>query len=274
VKIVATSTPVAVRVLVAVLLLGMAVETLHLATPFDGGVWIDDVLYNALLLGSAVLCVARAVLRPGERVAWALMGLSLALWTGGDLYWTLVLADLAEAPYPSLADALWLAFLPTAYVALLLLMRNRSPQLDSRLWLDGIIAALTAGAISAAVVFGAVQASTGGDTAAVATNLAYPLGDMILIGTVLGAVTAARGRLDRTWLFFAGGIGVFAVADSIYLFRVADGSYVAGGLLDLGWPVGALLVGLAAWQPPVRAKRAAVSGSRPRRSWPWSSACS
>ena len=82
-------------------------------------------------------------------------------------------------------------------------MRNRSPQLDSRLWLDGIIAALTAGAISAAVVFGAVQASTGGDTAAVATNLAYPLGDMILIGTVLGAVTAARGRLDRTWLFFA-----------------------------------------------------------------------
>ena len=95
-KIVATSTPVAVRVLVAVLLLGMAVEALHLATPFDGGVWIDDVLYNALLLGSAVLCVARAVLRPGERVAWAIMGLSLALWTGGDLYWTLVLADLAE----------------------------------------------------------------------------------------------------------------------------------------------------------------------------------
>jgi two-component system, cell cycle response regulator len=257
VKIVANSTPVAVRVLVGVLLLGMVAEAVHLATPLDGGVWLDDVLYNALLLGSAVLCVARAVLRPAERLAWAVMGLALALWAGGDLYWTAVLADVAEPPYPSLADALWLAFLPTAYVALLLLMRDRSPQLDSRLWLDGIIAALTAGALSGAVVFGAVQGTTGGDTAAVATNLAYPLGDMVLIGTVVGAVTAGRGRLDRTWLFFAAGVAVFAVADSIYLFRVAEDSYAVGGLLDLGWPAGALLVGLSAWQPAVR-KRAAA----------------
>jgi two-component system, cell cycle response regulator len=257
VRIVAKSTPVAVRVVVAVLLLGTAVETIPLVTSLDGGVWIDDVLYNALLFGSAALCVARAVLHRRERVAWAVMGLALALWTSGDLYWTAVLADVAEPPYPSIADALWLAFLPTAYVALLLLMHDRSPRLDSRMWLDGIIAALTAGAVSAAVVFGAVQETTGGGTAAVATNLAYPLGDMILIGTVLGAVTAGRGRLDRTWLFFAAGIAVFAVADSIYLFRVAEDTYAVGGLLDLGWPAGALLVGLSAWQPAVR-KRAAT----------------
>jgi diguanylate cyclase (GGDEF)-like protein len=256
VRIVAKSTPVTVRVVVAVLLLGTAVEAIPLVTPLDGGVWIDDVLYNALLFGSAALCVARAVLHRRERVAWAVMGLALALWTSGDLYWTAVLADVAEPPYPSIADALWLAFLPTAYVALLLLMHDRSPRLDSRMWLDGIIAALTAGAVSAAVVFGAVQETTGGDTAAVATNLAYPLGDMILIGTVLGAVTAGRGRLDRTWLFFAAGIAVFAVADSIYLFRVAEDSYAVGGLLDLGWPAGALLVGLSAWQPAVRERAA------------------
>ena len=134
----------------------------------------------------------------------------------------------------------------------MLLARERMPQLDSRLWLDGIIAALTTGAISAAVVFGAVQASTGGDTAAVATNLAYPLGDMILLGTVIGAMAAGRGRLDRSWLFFGAGIAVFAVTDSIYLFQVAKGTYVLGTLLDLGWLVGTLLVGLAAWQPAVR----------------------
>jgi hypothetical protein len=86
---------------------------------------------------------------------------------------------------------------------------------DSRLWLDGVIGALTVGALSAAIVFAAVKASTGGDTAAVATNLAYPLGDMILIGLVIGAMTAGRGRLDRTWLCFGAGVGVFAVADSV-----------------------------------------------------------
>ena len=73
------------------------------------------------------------------------------------------------------------------------------------------------------LVFGAVKASTGGDTAAVATNLAYPLGDMILLGTVIGAMAAGRGRLDRSWLFFGAGIAVFAVTDSIYLLQIAQG---------------------------------------------------
>ncbi len=113
------------------------------------------------------------------------MGLALALWAGGEIYWTEVFADAAEAPFPSLADALWLGFLPAAYLAVVLLVRRRLPHIDSRLWLDGLIAALTTGAISAAVVFGAVQATTGGDAAAVATNLAYPLGDLILIASVM-----------------------------------------------------------------------------------------
>ena len=133
----------------------------------------------------------------------------------------------ADAPYPSVADGFWLGFLPVCYVGVLLLARKRLPHLDSRLWLDGIIAALTTGAISAAVIFGAVHASTGGDTAAVATNLAYPLGDMILLGIVIGAMAAGRGRLDRSWLYFGAGIAVFAVTDSVYLLQVAKGTYVA-----------------------------------------------
>jgi hypothetical protein len=50
-----------------------------------------------------------------------------------------------------------------------------------------VIAALTTGAISAAVVYGAVKATTGGDTAVVATNLAYPIGDMVLLGAIVGS---------------------------------------------------------------------------------------
>ena len=42
-------------------------------------------------------------------------------------------------------------------------------------------------------------------------------------------MTAGRGRLDRTWLFFGAGIAMWAVADSIYLFQVAEGNYVVGG---------------------------------------------
>jgi len=248
--------PVAVRLLFAVLLGFVVLVAIMDATP-----WLDalnpvyEVFYNAVLVGSAVLCLARGALGRDERVAWTVIGASLALWATGNLYWQFALSDLEEAPYPSVADGFWLGFLPVCYLGVLLLARKRMPQLDSRLWLDGIIAALTTGAISAAVVYGAVQASTGGDTAAVATNLAYPLGDMILLGTVIGAMTAGRGRLDRSWLYFGAGIAVFAVTDSIYLLQIAKGTYVVGTLLDIGWLLGMLLAGLAAWQPAVR-KRA------------------
>ena len=141
---------------------------------------------------------------------------------------------------------------PSFYVGVVLLVRERMPHLDSRLWLDGIVAALTTGAISAALVFGALQVSTGGDPAAVATNLAYPLGDMILLASVIGAMAAGRSRLDRSWLWFGAGIAAFAVSDSVYLLQIAKDTYVGDTLLDIGWLVAGLLVGIAAWQPSVR----------------------
>jgi two-component system, cell cycle response regulator len=211
-----------------------------------------ETIYDGILLGAALLCALRAAARREERLPWALMALGLALYAGGNVYWSLALADLEEAPFPSPADGLWLSFYPLAYVAIALLARARMPRLGVRLWLDGIIAALTVAAISAAVVFKAVRASTGGDTAAIATNLAYPLADMVLFGLVAGIMAAGRKRLDRTWIVLGVGLGVFAVCDSTYLYQVAKGTYVTGTALDLGWIAAALIVSLAAWQPARR----------------------
>jgi diguanylate cyclase (GGDEF)-like protein len=246
------SMPAAVRILAALLIAATALTTFRTLSGLGGPMGpFDDVLYNGVLFGSALLCLLSGVLRRSERLPWLLAGAALALWAAGNLYWTFRLSGLAEAPYPSVADALWLAFLPVSYAAVMLLVRERMPQRDSRMWLDGLIAALTTGAVSAAVVFGAVQATTGGSTAAVATNLAYPLGDMILIGTIVGVMAACRSRLDSTWVTLGAGLGIWTVVDSIYLFEVANGTYVEGRLLDIGWIAGALLMGLSAWQPPV-----------------------
>ncbi len=247
------SMPLLVRGFLGLLLLFLALIVIR-----DTTVWLDqltpvyEILYTTILFGSAVLCIARGVLRRDERAAWLVVGVALVLWACGDLYWAVVIADLPEEPYPSFADGLWLAFIPVCYLGVLLLVRRRSPDLDSRLWLDGIIAALTTGALCAAVVFGAVLASTGGEAAAVATTLAYPLGDMVLLGTVIGAMAAARGRLDRSWLYFGAGIAALCVTDSIYVVQVANDTHVPGTILDSGWLVGSLLVCLAAWQPAVR----------------------
>ena len=248
-----SATPRGVRVLLGVLVAVTAVLTVQDGTPWQGIPTTPfEYLYNAVLVGSAVLWMIRAAVRSSERMAWTMMGVALALYAAGNIYWQLALSDLAAAPYPSLADALWLGVCPSFYLGVVLLVRERMPHLDSRLWLDGIVAALTTAGVSAALVFGALQVSTGGDPAAVATNLAYPLGDMILLASVIGAMAAGRSRLDRSWLWFGAGIATFAVADSVYLLQVAKETYAGDTLLDIGWLVAGLLVGIAAWQPSVR----------------------
>jgi two-component system, cell cycle response regulator len=240
------------RAWAAVLVAGLLVQVVATLGP-----WPDDVLdsafmetiYDGVLLGAAMLCALRAFARSEERAAWSLLALGLALYAGGNIYWSIALADLDDPPYPSVADGLWLSFYPLAYVAIALLVKARMPRLGVRLWLDGIIAALTVAAIGAAVVFKVVRESTGGDVWPTSTNLAYPLADMVLFGIVVAVMAAGRRRLDRTWVALGLGLGVFAVCDSIYLFQVARETYVTGTLLDIGWIAGALIVSLAAWQP-------------------------
>ena len=240
---------------IGVLILGVLVQVVGTFGPWPQTLMDTtpmEAIYDAVLLGAAVVCALRAFAQRSERTAWALVAIGLAVYASGNLYWSLVLADLDEVPFPSAADGLWLGGYLFFYVGIILLARARLPRLGARLWLDGLIAALTIGAISAAIVFKTVREATGGDFWDVATNLAYPLADMLLIGLIVGIMAAGRRRLDRTWIVLGLGFGVFAVCDSLYLFQVARGTYETGTALDLGWIAGALIISLAAWQPARR----------------------
>jgi diguanylate cyclase (GGDEF)-like protein len=225
-----------------------------LATIFDN--WV----YYGLLLGAAGACLARGVFGDGEQRAWLALGVAVLFWTAGDLYWVLFLRDDASMPFPSVSDAFYLAFFPPAYVSFVLLLRTRIGDVPRSLWLDGLIGGLTVSAIGAALLFQAVLDSTEGSSLAIATNLAYPLGDLLLIALVVGFLGLTGWRLERTWFVIGAGLAVFAVADSVYLYQVAVGSYVEGTLLDAGWVVGMVLLALGAWQPEQAKKRIELEG--------------
>ena len=209
------------------------------------GLWT----YNSILIGAAALCAARGLAVPAERAPWLLVGLGMALWACGDLYWTFFLADLETTPIPSPSDALYLAFYPFAYVGLGLLLLRRVERFHGSLWLDGAIGGLVVSALGAAVVFDAVLSSTGGSPAGIATNLAYPLFDLLLLALVVGVIALTGWRPDRTWLLVAAGFGSFAIADSVYLYQSAAGTYVEGQLEDIGWVAASVLLACAAWSP-------------------------
>jgi two-component system, cell cycle response regulator len=236
------------------------------ATVGFGGPGLDtffqDWVYNGVTLGSALACLLRAYAVREERLPWLVMGIGLLAWTGGDLYWTFVLSDDPAPPYPSPGDALYLAFYPASYATLVLLARARLTGFRSTLWLDGAIAALAVGAFAAALAFPPIIDAASGNVAEVATNLAYPVGDLVLLGLVLVFWGATGWRPDRLWLLLGTGLALTALSDVLYLVKTANGTYSEGTIIDVAWPAAALLVALAAWQPPRTGLRPSLKGWR------------
>src|SRR5213592_3260833 len=117
---------------------GLAVFSLHAIHGF-GGPTVDDffnrTLYNALILLAVVGCALRVVWVRGERGAWIALTIAIAMWATGE-----ILFD----------------FAPACYVGLVLLVRGRVSRLNGSVWLDGAMAALTAAAVGAALLFEAV----------------------------------------------------------------------------------------------------------------------
>jgi diguanylate cyclase (GGDEF)-like protein len=225
---------------------------------------IGTIDYDALLLGSGLVCVARAVTVRAQRPIWAMLGAGMVLYAAGDITWSLLFENVKDAPYPSVSDALWLSAYVPAYVAIGLLIKTRLEGLRRSQWLDGLIGALVVAAIGAAVVLPPLlKAGIGNDTATIATNLAYPVLDLILLGTVTFAFAASGWRPDRVLLLLGLGLAVGAIADSWYLVAVADGTYVtANSMLDSLWPVAAVLRALAAWAPIKQGRPLRLEGGR------------
>jgi two-component system, cell cycle response regulator len=221
-------------------------HALHGVGAFHGADhFFDTDVYLGLLVLGALVCAVRAIAVRRDRVAWIFMAASLGCWAAGDVAIELVWAG--DPPFPSFADALYLAYYPLAYVAMLLLTRSRFRKLDAGVWLDGIVVALTFAAVAAALVFKPILDATSGDSATVATTLAYPVGDLVLLMVVALIVTATGFRPGLPLTMIGIGLLVTAVADTDYAYVASTGTYQAGGLLDTAWPAGLLLTGFAGW---------------------------
>jgi signal transduction histidine kinase/CheY-like chemotaxis protein len=211
--------------------------------------WVND----AVPAGCALVVLARAWRVRAERTAWLLIASGIVAWTVGNVYYSLYLIDDVLLKIPSVADGLWLAEYPVTLIGVLLLMRSRRAADGARVWLDGGIAGLALAALSAAVVLPPVLSAAGGtETAAFLTNVAYPVGDMVLLGTVATALAQRHWRLDRMWGTLALGVVFFIVADGYFLVGAAKGTYVVGTIADAGWLLCGLLLAFAAWQPVER----------------------
>ena len=146
--------------------------------------------------GASALAVAALGIRLNRpahrRVWWTVLG-GFGLWVGGDILWTVFYRLLEIEPFPSIADAVYLAGYFVIALGLTLLVRHRVPGSDRAALLDTAIIATGAAVLATVFVVQPTITDASQGILGRIVGTAYPVGDLLLL-TVLARLWTARGR--------------------------------------------------------------------------------
>jgi diguanylate cyclase (GGDEF)-like protein/PAS domain S-box-containing protein len=206
--------------------------------------------------------------RPARKAPWLLLAVALTSFAAGQLSFLVAKQVHAVLPFPSFADAFYLACYPLYAAGMLGFIAARSPHGDRRALIDGLT--LTAGLALLSWTFlirpYVHDPSLTGLQKAVA--VAYPLGDVLVLALLARLLAPGTGGARSVRLLALGAVGVLA-ADASYGAIQLHGLFSNGGPTDLGWALFYSAWGAAALQPdmgsltePVPRQQATVSPAR------------
>lgn len=179
------------------LTIAIAIVGLNLPIIFSGDEsrpFFDNWILNGTA-GAAFVMALVVALRQGRSglygKAQAALAAALALWLAGELLWTYYELGLGiETPFPSLADALWLAgYVPAAYYLYKIYRFFGRGQLRLTL---AVSAAATAFVAYTAIAVVAASADPEEESFSLAVSLAYVVFDGVLIVPAVMVLTKLR----------------------------------------------------------------------------------
>jgi diguanylate cyclase (GGDEF)-like protein len=179
-----------------------------------------------------------------------LLGLGVLTDTIGQSIWTYYEQILHHpTPFPSWDDVAYLSTYPLLLLGLLLLpARPLSAAGRVRLALDGLMLMTAVVTFSWYFILGPILRQGSETLLAKSVGTAYPLCDLVLIFCLfLLATRSTDAALHMPLRLLASGLLIIVAADSIFDYQTLHGTYATGELIDVGWPLGDMLIGLAAY---------------------------
>ncbi|GAA3512094.1 putative bifunctional diguanylate cyclase/phosphodiesterase [Actinocatenispora rupis] len=198
--------------------------------------------------------------RPAHILPWVLLGAANLAYTAGDTTYNVMVSVLGRTnPYPSVADAQYLATYPLFAAGLYGFVRYRTGK-DRGGLLDALI--VTAGVAVLSWIF-LIQPNAGiGTWTTKVTSIAYPLGDVLMLAMLARLVFSGDGiRNASVRLLGIGTVGIL-YSDVWYGLIQLHGHWRLGTVVDLGWLVFYWAWGLAALHPAMRGLTEPVRPSR------------
>jgi diguanylate cyclase (GGDEF)-like protein len=223
------------------LLLGATAATCYIALPLnDVTGWIFPAVNTSGAI-AAVIGVRRG--RPRNRGSWVMLAIALSLSAGGDIIFAGYDLFQAEPPFPSVADVLYIAAHLLAAAAVVRLSRKAGR--DSLLEAGVLTIPL---ALLYWIHIISPTLDNGGTELAVLVAVGIPISTLIVLFGALRAGLSMEMRKMPARLLVAGMVAWF-VPDAYYATASLNGTYKAGGLMDLGWMLMPLLLAAAALHP-------------------------
>lgn len=231
--------------------------------------WAQTIWILAVGLSGSVAILAavrKRQARPSR--AWLLCVAGLALNALGGLVETFAGQVLHVNTFPSVADVFYLALYPGLAAGLAVLIRARTGRHDWGTLVD--TTAISTGLGLLCWVF-LVRPAANDPTLSLlghAVSVAYPVGDLVLIGMLVRLLFVGDRRLASFWLL-AGSLVLFLAGDVTWAaINQADAtpSAFATHLLDAGFMLAYVLPGVAALHPSAAQLGERVAPRRPRLS--------
>lgn len=203
----------------------------------------SDATFIALGLVYVPLALRTARSARGRlKTAWTAMTIGFASWLLGEVLWAYYHSSSAEAPFPSWADAAYLAYVPWVCLALLLFPAARSWRSQAQMILDGIIVAGSFFLISWMTATRSVWQSVEGNSLEFAVSVAYPVGDVLVMTIGLLVLIRAAPGLRLTLTLLVAGLMAAALGDSLWIYASNTTGYSAGSLVNLLYAANSLLI--------------------------------
>jgi len=187
--------------------------------------------------------------RTPQRWVPFLLGLGILSYVIGQALWTYNedFAHLAVL-FPTWADAGYLGSYPFVLLALLLLpTRPLPPSTRARILLDSLMIMVGVITFSWYFILGPTILQGADSVLGQVIGTAYPLVTLVLTFCLLLLVLHTNDPVMRpVALIMAFAFLIIVATDSIYDYQELHNMYATGSLLDVGWPLGYMLVGLGA----------------------------
>jgi diguanylate cyclase (GGDEF)-like protein len=201
---------------------------------------ISDLAFLPVGLAAALMAwraAARRALGDRARRAWILLGLAFFSWWCGDLIWFWFESIRRIQPFPSAADAGYLAFYALFLAGILSMPGAPRAALDrTKVWLDAGTVVLGGTMAIWYLVISPTVADHKADLLNTVLSVAYPVGDLVLVfGIAMVLLRRPSSGLAAALRLLVTGVGLFVVADVTYARLNLSNSYDGPGVPDIFW---------------------------------------